>query len=94
MQRSWRRLGLWLLLGFLGTSLRSISFLAIARYLLPNGCRVMCGFAATPTRGLPALTPARASFTRRLRLLAGSLLAALLLFLAFAAPWIDGYCRS
>jgi len=52
---------------------------------------VMCGFAGDAYAQLAGAEPG-AGFTR-MRLLAGSLLAALLLFLAFAAPWIDGYCR-
>jgi hypothetical protein len=92
MQRSWRRLGLWLLLGFLGYQLAIyLGLLAIARYLLPM-MPVMCGFAGDAYARLVGAEPG-AGFTR-MRLLAGSLLAALLLFLAFAAPWIDGYCRS
>jgi hypothetical protein len=53
---------------------------------------VMCGFAGDAYARLAGADHG-GGFTR-LRLLAGSLLAALLLLLAFAAPWIDGYCRS
>ena len=82
----------WLLLGFLGYQLAIyLGLLAIARYLLPV-MPVMCGFAGDAYARLAGADHG-GSFTR-LRLLAGSLLAALLLFLAFAAPWIDGYCRS
>jgi hypothetical protein len=92
MQRSWRRLGLWLLVGFLCYQLAIyLGLLAIARYLLPM-MPVMCGFAGDAYARLAGADDG-ASFTRA-RLLAGSLLAALLLLLAFAAPWIDGYCRS
>ena len=91
MQRNWRRLGSWLLLGFLGYQLAIyFGLLAISRYLLPM-MPVMCGFAGDAYAGVAGASDG-ASFTR-LRLIAGSLLAALLLFLAFAAPWIDGYCR-
>ena len=91
MQRNWRRLGSWLLLGFLGYQLAIyFGLLAISRYLLPM-MPVMCGFAGD-AYARPAGAGDGASFTR-LRLIAGSLLAALLLFLAFAAPWIDAYCR-
>ena len=94
MQRSWRRLGLWLLLGFLGYQLAIyLGLLAIARYLLPM-MPVMCGFAGDAYARLAGADAGDGASFTRLRLLAGSLLAALLLFLAFAAPWIDGYCRS
>jgi hypothetical protein len=91
MQRHWR-LGAWLLGGFLAYQLAVyFGLLAIARYLLPM-MPVLCMFAGDALAALAAGEIA-ARFTRP-RLLAGALLAALLLFLAFAAPWIDGYCRS
>jgi hypothetical protein len=92
LQRSWRNLGLWLLLGFLGYQLALyLGLLSIARYLLPM-MPVLCGLAGDAYAGLAGADRA-ARFTRP-RLFAGALLASLLLFLAFAAPWIDDYCRS
>ncbi len=95
LQRHWRKPWLWLLLAMLGYQLALYLGLHVkARYLLPM-VPVFCGFAA---QAMVQLWPARA--TRELpknfpafRLVLGSTLAALLLLLAFAGPWIDGYCR-
>ena len=92
LRRDWRKPGYWLLLGFVAYQLALyFGLLSIARYLLPM-IPVFCGFAG---EALAAVTGGTVlSGFSRPRLIAGALLAALLLWLAFAAPWLDGYCRT
>jgi hypothetical protein len=92
MQRNWRRVALWLLLALVGYQLALyLGLLAISRYLLPITA-IFCGFAGDAL-ALAYTTNPNTSASRT-RLLAGALLASLLLTLAFAGPWIDGYCRT
>jgi 4-amino-4-deoxy-L-arabinose transferase-like glycosyltransferase len=92
MQRNWRRVALWLLLALVGYQLAIyLGLLAISRYLLPITA-IFCGFAGDALALAYAAHPN--TTTSRTRLLAGALLASLLLVLAFAGPWIDGYCRT
>jgi len=90
--REWRTLWLWLLLTSVGYQLALYSGLHVkARFLLPM-IPLFCCFAGEVYARIfqrdtrLVITP--------MRLLAASLLAMTLLFLAFAGPWIDGYCRS
>ncbi len=92
LQRDWRKPWLWILLGLLGYQLALYLGLHVkARYLLPM-VPIFCGFAANalvrlwPGNGIASLP--------RSRLVIGAVLGALLLGLAFAGPWIDGYCRG
>ncbi len=90
--REWRYMWLWLLLASVGYQLALYSGLHVkARYLLPM-IPVFCCFAGEVYARIfqrdtrLAVTP--------MRVLAASLLAMTLLFLAFAGPWIDGYCHG
>lgn len=90
LQRDWRRPALWLLLAYVAYQLALfVGVLAIARYLLTL-TPVLCGFAGDAYARLiePRSDPVSAR-----RLVGGALLAALLLWFAFAGPFIDGYCR-
>jgi hypothetical protein len=92
LRRDWRRLGYGLLLTFVAYQLALyFGLLSIARYLLPM-VPVFCGFAGDAIAAF-AGGDRRDAFASW-RIVAGALLAALLLWLAFAAPWIDGYCRG
>lgn len=92
LRRDWRRLGYWLLLGFVGYQLALyFGLLAIARYHLQM-VPVFCGFAGEAFAAVAAGDASQR--LSRLRLAAAASLAALLLVLAFAAPWLDGYCRG
>lgn len=90
--RDWRTPWLWIVLGLLGYQLALYLGLHVkARYLFPI-VPFFCGFAAN---ALVRLRPgADAGAVPRARLVIGVLLGALLLGLAFAGPWIDGYCRG
>jgi hypothetical protein len=92
MRRDWRQLGYWLLLGFVGYQLALyVGLLVIARYLLP--CMpVLCGFAGDALAH--AAGGGKDTAATPMRLTAGALLALLLLWLAFAGPWLDAYCRT
>jgi cytochrome c oxidase subunit IV len=92
MQRNWRRVALWLVLALVGYQLALyLGLLAISRYLLPITA-IFCGFAGDAL-ALAYTTNPNTSASRT-RFLAGALLGSLLLMLAFAGPWIDGYCRT
>jgi 4-amino-4-deoxy-L-arabinose transferase-like glycosyltransferase len=93
--RRWRTLAPWLLLAFVGYQLALYSALHVqARYLLPI-VPVFCVFAgAAFARALQARDIADVVTATPLRLALGTALAALLLWLAFAGPFLDGYCRA
>lgn len=102
LQTDWRKPWLWIVLGLLGYQLALYLGLHVkARYLLPM-VPIFCGFAANalvrlrPGANIPdASTPgASTDPLPRSRLAIGALLGAVLLGLAFAGPWIDGYCRG
>lgn len=90
--RRWRETGVLLLLAFVAYQLALyLGLLVIGRYLLPL-MPVFCGFAGNALAH--ALRRDAGAQTTWPRLAAGALLAALLLGLAFAGPWLDGYCRA
>jgi hypothetical protein len=93
--RRWRVLAPWLLLAFVGYQLALYTALHVqARYLLPmvpvfavfGGAALARGARAPGISDVLAVTP--------LRLALGAALATLLLWLAFAGPFLDGYCRA
>jgi hypothetical protein len=92
LARGWRAPGRWLLLAFVGYQLALYLGLHVqSRYLLPM-MPVFCGFAGDAlARSLPG---GGAAPPRRTALAAGAVLAALLLWLAFAGPWIDHVCSG
>jgi hypothetical protein len=86
----WRKPWTWILLGLLGYQLALYLGLHVkARYLLPM-VPILCGFAADALVRLAA----GAAAVPRTRIALGAVLGGLLLVLAFAGPWIDGYCRG
>ena len=93
--RRWRTLAPWLLIAFVGYQLALYSGLHVqARYLLPM-VPVFCVFAgAAFARVVRADAVTDAIVATPLRLAFGAALAALLLWLAFAGPFLDGYCRT
>jgi hypothetical protein len=92
MRRGWRHLGYWLLLGFVGYQLALyFGLLVVARYLLPF-MPVLCGFAGDALAHV--VGQGKNTAATPVRLFAGALLASLLLWLAFAGPWLDAYCRT
>jgi 4-amino-4-deoxy-L-arabinose transferase-like glycosyltransferase len=93
--RRWRTLAPWLLLAFVGYQLALYSGLHVqARYLLPM-VPVFCVFAgAAFARATRAGDVSEVVVATPLRLALGAALAALLLWLAFAGPFLDGYCRA
>ncbi len=91
LRRNWREPWLWILFALLGYQLALYLGLHVqARYLLPM-TPIFCGFAGDAVARLGPETSRVA--VHRGALFVGAALAALLLWLAFAAPWIDGYCR-
>ena len=90
--RDWRSSAAWLLLAFVGyQAALYLGLLAIARYML-QFMPVFCLFAGVAfARVWQAQRGAAVSYGR---LAAGALFASLLLWLAFAGPWLDGYCRA
>jgi hypothetical protein len=90
----WRTLAPWLLLAFVGYQLALYAGLHVqARYLLPM-VPVFCVFGgAALARIARASAISDAVVVTPLRLALGAALAALLLGLAFAGPFLDGYCR-
>jgi hypothetical protein len=93
--RRWRTLAPWLLLAFVGYQLALYAGLHVqARYLLPM-VPVFCVFAgAALARTVRVPRESDAVVVTPLRLALGAALAALLLWLAFAGPFLDGYCRA
>ncbi|MET0230973.1 MAG: hypothetical protein ABW186_08600 [Rhodanobacteraceae bacterium] len=93
--RRWHTPAPWLLLAFVGYQLALYSALHVqARYLLPM-VPVFCVFAgAAFARMARASDVSEVVVATPLRLALGAALAALLLWLAFAGPFLDGYCRS
>jgi len=93
--RRWRTLAPWLLLAFVGYQVALYSGLHVqARYLLPM-VPVFCVFAgAALARVARASEISEVVVATPLRLALGAALAALLLWLAFAGPFLDGYCRT
>jgi hypothetical protein len=92
--RRWRTLAPWLLLALVGYQLALYAGLhAQARYLLAM-VPVFCVFGgAALARVARASDISEAIVATPLRLALGAALAALLLWLAFAGPFLDGYCR-
>ena len=93
--RRWRSLAPWLLVAFVGYQLALYAGLHVqARYLLPM-VPVFCVFAgAALARVVRASDVSGVIVATPLRLALGAALAALLLWLAFAGPFLDGYCRA
>ena len=92
--RRWNTLAPWLLLAFVGYQLALFAGLhAQARYLLPM-VPVFCVFAGSALARLAPSSPLRDATTSPSRLSFGAALAVLLLWLAFAGPFLDGYCRT
>ncbi len=94
----WRRgsAPVWVIVLFFGYQLALFSGLHVkARFLLPM-LPFLSGFAASALVSLIAPTMAGAPSplsAARWRLVAGALLACLLLFLACAGPWLDASCK-
>ena len=90
--RRWEGLAPWLLLAFVGYQLALFAGLhAQARYLLPM-VPVFCVFAGSALARLPSSSTVRDATPSRVAF--GTALAVLLLWLAFAGPFLDGYCRA
>jgi 4-amino-4-deoxy-L-arabinose transferase-like glycosyltransferase len=91
----WRRwnFAAWLLLAFVAYQLALYAGLHVqARYLLPM-MPVLCVFAGNALARIGASSPEQTRATRT-RFAFGAALATLLLWLAFAGPFLDGYCRA
>ncbi len=90
--RDWRKPWLWLLLALVGYQLALYLGLHVkARYVLPI-IPIGCGFAG---QALAYVFSRDANATvSRWRISLGAILALLLLGLAFAGPWLDGYCKT